>query len=98
MSGGGAKSHLWRQILADVLNVELVTVNTAEGAAYGAALLGGVGAGIWPDVDTACQTVVMQTGSTLPQPETVAQYEQIYALYGQLYPSLLQVSHGLSNQ
>ena len=98
VSGGGAKSHLWRQILADVLNVELVTVNTAEGAAYGAALLGGVGAGIWPDVDTACQAVVKQTGSTLPQPEIVAQYERIYALYGQLYPSLLQVSHGLSNQ
>lgn len=98
VSGGGAKSHLWRQILADVLNVELVTVNTAEGAAYGAALLGGVGAGIWPDVDTACQAVVKQTGSTLPQPETVAQYERIYALYGQLYPSLLQVSHGLGNQ
>ncbi len=98
VSGGGAKSPLWRQILADVLNVELVTVNTAEGAAYGAALLGGVGAGIWPDVDTACQAVVKQTGSTLPQPETVAQYERIYALYGQLYPSLLQVSHGLSNQ
>jgi xylulokinase len=98
VSGGGARSPLWRQILADVLNVELVTVNTAEGAAYGAALLGGVGAGIWPDVDTACQTVVEQTGSTLPQPETVAQYERIYTLYGQLYPSLKKVSHGLSNQ
>src|SRR5690554_1229004 len=48
VSGGGAKSPLWRQILADVLGTELVTVNTTEGAAYGAALLAGVGTGVWP--------------------------------------------------
>jgi xylulokinase len=52
VSGGGAKSNLWRQILADVLESELVTVNTTEGAAYGAALLAGVAAGVWPNVDT----------------------------------------------
>ena len=52
VSGGGAKSPLWRQILADVMNAEMVTVNTTEGAAYGAALLAGVGAGVWHDVDS----------------------------------------------
>ena len=53
VSGGGARSMLWRQILADVLGVELVTVNTTEGAAYGAALLAGVACGVWPDVAKA---------------------------------------------
>ena len=53
VSGGGAKSPLWRQILADVLNAELVTINTTEGAAYGAALLAGVGAGVYGSVAEA---------------------------------------------
>ncbi len=97
VSGGGAKSKLWRQILADVLNVELVTVNTTEGAAYGAALLAGVGAGAWPTVDTACKAAVKLTGSTSPNAETVAQYEPSYAQYRKLYPSLKDVSHNLSN-
>jgi len=98
VSGGGAQSSLWRQILAGVLNVELVTVNTTEGAAYGAALLAGVGAGVWPDVDAACRATVKLTGSTAPQPEIVARYEQSYALYRQLYPALKGISHGLSSE
>ena len=95
VTGGGARSPLWRQILADVLDVELVTVNTTEGAAYGAALLAGVGVGVWPDVDAACQATVTQTGATVPQPENVASYEQGYALYRKLYPSLKPVMHAL---
>ncbi len=97
VSGGGAKSPLWRQILADVLNAELVTVNTTEGAAYGAALLAGVGAGVWPSVDAAAAACVQLTGSTRPQTEGVARYEKVYALYRQLYPALKELSHGLSN-
>ncbi len=96
VSGGGAKSPLWRQILADVLNAELVTVNTTEGAAFGAALLAGVGAGVWPDVDAACNASIKVTGSTSPQPETVAKYEPIYKQYRALYPALKTISHGLS--
>jgi xylulokinase len=98
VSGGGAKSPLWRQILADVMDAELVTVNTTEGAAYGAALLAGVGAGVWPDVDMACQATVKITGSTTPQAETVTRYEAAYTLYRRLYPDLKEVSHGLSRQ
>ena len=96
VSGGGARSPLWRQILADVLNVELVTVNTTEGAAYGAALLAGVGAGLWPDVDTACRQSIKVTGSTSPQPEIAARYEPLYAQYRELYPALKSISHHLS--
>ena len=97
VSGGGARSALWRTILADVLSVELVTVNTTEGAAYGAALLAGVGAGVWSDVDTAAEACVNLTGSTSPQEESVAQYESIYAHYRALYPALRDISHDLSH-
>jgi xylulokinase len=96
VSGGGAKSPLWRQILADVLAVELVTVNTTEGAAYGAALLAGVGAGAWPDVDTATDACVTLTGATAPQTATVEQYEPVYIQYRALYPALRDISHALT--
>jgi xylulokinase len=88
VSGGGAKSPLWRQILADIMNAELVTVNTTEGAAYGAALLAGVGAGVWHDVDSACRRTIHVTGSTQPNPAAVTEYERWYQVYRGLYPAL----------
>jgi xylulokinase len=97
VSGGGARSRLWRQILANVFDAELVTVNTTEGAAYGAALLAGVGAGTWPDVDSACEAAISLTGSTPPQPDGVAAYGPIYEQYQALYPALQTISHKLSN-
>ncbi len=97
ITGGGTRSLVWRQILADVLGVELATVNATEGAAYGAALLAGVGAGVWPDVETACQETVEITGITTPNPSTQAEYDRFYALYRDLYPTLKNVSHQLSD-
>lgn len=87
-SGGGTKSPLWRQILASVLNAELVTVNTTEGGAYGAALLAGVGAGAWKDVASACKACIKITGSTQPVPEQVKIYQKAYLIYQELYPEL----------
>ena len=87
-SGGGTKGALWRQILADVLEAELVTVNTSEGAAYGAALLAGVGAGAWADVLSACKACVKITGSTRPDATQVKAYRKSYLLYQELYPAL----------
>lgn len=86
-SGGGAKSALWRQIMADVLGTELVTVNTAEGAAFGAALLAGVGAGIWPNVETACRETIRITSRTSPGSDSEI-YEKVYPHYQALYPAL----------
>ena len=86
-SGGGARSALWRQILADVFGTELVTVNVTEGAAYGAALLAGVGAGIYPDVETACDQAVQVTDRVAPGPD-VGAYEDYYPIYRDLYPAL----------
>jgi xylulokinase len=87
-SGGGAKGALWRQILADALETELVTVNTSEGAAYGAALLAGVGAGIWSDVAAACEACVQITGATRPDPARAEAYRAAYSIYRNLYPAL----------
>jgi len=87
-SGGGTKGALWRQILASVLNAELVTVNTTEGGAYGAALLAGVGAGAWNDVVSACKACIKITGSTLPDPAQVDTYQKAYSIYQELYPAL----------
>ena len=86
VSGGGTQSPLWRQMLADVLDVELVSVQTAEGAAYGAALLAGVGAGLWATVEAACdQTVATHQATT---PDDAARYEAAYAQFRALYPML----------
>jgi xylulokinase len=87
-SGGGTKGALWRQILTSVLEAELVTVNTTEGGAYGAALLAGVGAGAWSDVASACKTCIRITGSTSPDEKEVQVYRKSYAIYQDLYPAL----------
>jgi xylulokinase len=87
VTGGGARSPLWRQILADVLQAEIVTVNTAEGAAYGAALLAGTGAGAFRSVESVCDAVIQITGRIQPGKD-VKEYEKLYPLYRGLYPSL----------
>jgi len=88
ISGGGAKSALWRQILSDIMATELVTVNTTEGAAYGAALLAGVGVGIWRDVKESCQATIKTLQSTQPQITAVKIYQESYIQYQALYPAL----------
>ena len=92
ISGGGAKSALWRQILADVFQAELVTVNTAEGAAYGAALLAAVGTGAFNSVEEACQATINITGVTSPGDQS-AIYQELYPLYRELYPTLKPIFH-----
>ena len=88
VSGGGAKSALWRQIMADVLNVTLRSVNTTEGAAFGAAMLAGVGVGAWEDINTATMDVISFPTETLPNPASAALYESAYQVYRKLYPAL----------
>lgn len=87
VTGGGARSPLWRQILADILQAEVVTVNTAEGAAYGAALLAATGAGAFQNVQSACDATIQITGNVKPGKD-VAEYERLYSLYRGLYPAL----------
>ena len=86
-SGGGTQSALWRQILTDIFNAEIVTVNSTEGAAYGAALLAGVGAGIYPSVEAAAAQSIRVTGHHQPGRD-VAKYDDYYHRYQALYPAL----------
>jgi len=88
IAGGGAKGALWRQIVASTLGVPMVTVNSTEGAAYGAALLGGVGAGAWPTVEAACDATIAVTGRDEPVAEWTQVYEALYPRYRELYPAL----------
>ena len=96
VSGGGAKSLLWRQIVADTLSAELVTVNTTEGAAFGAALLAGVGAGVWRNVDTACAETIVIKDRISPNKDNAGIYQSIYDQYQRLYPILKPTFHALA--
>jgi len=88
ISGGGAKSTLWRQIMSDVLGVSLSTVNTTEGAAYGAAILAGVGVKRFDSVAQACEEMIEVTGQTNTNPSTASAYRESYERYRSLYPIL----------
>ena len=96
VSGGGAKSSLWCQILADTLGIELVTVNSSEGAAYGAALLAGVGHKVWPDLDAACEETIKVTDHVSPDSKRVEQYRLVHQQYRKLYPVLKPAFHALA--
>ncbi len=95
VSGGGARSGLWRQILADTFAVDVVTVSATEGAAYGAALLAGVGAGIYPSVESACHATISTTEHVSSDPDRAAAYDPFYRLYTDLFVSLKPSMHAL---
>jgi xylulokinase len=87
-SGGGALSDLWRQIHADVFNGEVITVSgSAEGGAYGAALVAGAGVGIWPTVEDATKVVTTETANK-PIQAQVDVYSRLFRVYHQLYGAL----------
>jgi xylulokinase len=88
LGGGGARSSVWRQIQADVYGRAVETVEAEEGAAYGAALLAGVGGGLWPTVDDACRAVVRVSSRLSPEDSTVELMSKQYKKYRALYPAL----------
>ena len=88
LGGGGARSALWRQIQADVYGRPVQTVDVDEGAAFGAAILAGIGAGIWRDVDEAADSLVRTAVAANPDPESAALMNERYAAYRRLYPAL----------
>jgi xylulokinase len=95
-TGGGAKSPVWCQIIADILGVELVTTSAQEGPAFGAALLAGVASGVYPSVQQACALTVRSLERTAPDPERAALYASAYETYRALYPALKPIlSHPL---
>lgn len=88
VTGGGAKSQLWKTILANVLNIELDYVNTEEGPAYGAAILAAVGCGEYSSVEEAAGAIVRITGYITPDRELAEKYDHRYELFTKLYPAM----------
>jgi xylulokinase len=88
LGGGGARSHLWRQIQADVYNHAVEIVAAEEGAAFGAAILAGVGAGLWPTVDDACDQTIRSLENIPCRPDIANLMNQRYGDYQRLYPAL----------
>jgi xylulokinase len=87
-SGGGGKSKLWRQMQADVFGTDIATTNSSEGPALGAALLAGVGAGIYSSVQEACDRAVRVMSRQKPDHVLHGVYSKYYQVYGRLYSSL----------
>jgi xylulokinase len=87
-TGGGARSAFWRQMQCDVFGTPLVRMAIDEGAAFGAALLGGVAGGVWPDVPAACAATVGTREPVTPNEHAAAIYNTYYLLYRRLYPAL----------
>jgi xylulokinase len=88
LCGGGAKSALWKEILANVLNLELECVETEEGPGYGAAILAAVACGEYPSVQAAAEKLVKVTSSVRPDAEIASRYETCYQIFRRLYPAL----------
>jgi xylulokinase len=95
-TGGGARSALWRQLQADVYGVPIHRTTADEGPAHGAALLSGVVAGVYRDVDEACSTVRLREEVTEPDPERTRIYEEHYEVYRSLYPATESAMHRLA--
>jgi xylulokinase len=94
--GGGARSPLWMQLQADVYGRPIRRTVIDEGPAYGAALLGGVAAGAFADVAEASERVRLREEVTEPDPESARRYDELYAIYTSLYPSLSEAMHRLA--
>jgi xylulokinase len=91
LGGGGARSPQWRQIQADVYCHRVETVEAEEGAAYGAAILAGVGVKIWPSVEAACGEVVRVAKRIAPIPANALAMSEGYSRYRQLYPAMKSI-------
>jgi xylulokinase len=87
-TGGGARSRAWVQLKADVLERPMKLVDVAENGAFGAALLAGVGIGLFPAADVAAQQFVHAVETVEPRPAMVERYGEIFARYRELYPAL----------
>jgi xylulokinase len=91
LGGGGARSPLWRQIQADVYAKPVSLLAAEEGAAYGSAVLAGVGTGLWPSVDEACAEIVRIASVVNPIKQSSDKLQQQYQLYRAIYPALKQI-------
>lgn len=95
-SGGPVKSRLWMQIHADVSNVPIILTAEPQAAALGAAVLGAVGAGVYPDIPSGAGAMVREAGRVLPNPETHERYRFFVEKYIETYPRLKDLMHEMA--
>lgn len=86
--GGGAKSPLWKKMIAAIMNLKLDIIESEEGPGYGAAILAAVGCGEYPDVESACKALVKVVDTIEPDPVLVEKYEARYQTFRKLYPAV----------
>lgn len=91
VSGGGSKSRVWKQILADIFNAEVCSISVSEGPAFGAAILAAVGCGEYSDVNSACELIVKDSETIKPNPINVEIYKKAYESFKILYPALKEI-------
>ena len=91
--GGGAKSPLWKRMIANILNLKVDVIESEEGPALGGAMLAAVGCGDYPDVETIAQKIVTVVDTIEPEAELVAKYEERYQKFRKLYPAVVDVFH-----
>lgn len=89
--GGGAKSPLWKKIIANVMNLKVDVPENEEGPSMGGAMLAAIGCGEYPDVETICNKLVRVVDTVEPEPELVAKYEEKYRKFRKLYPAMKEL-------
>ena len=89
--GGGAKSPLWKKILANIMNLKVDVIESEEGPALGGAMLAAVGCGEYPDVETIAKKVVKVVDTVEPEPELVEKYEERYQKFRKIYPTVKEL-------
>lgn len=88
LSGGGAKSQVWRQIFADVMDQSACTINAEQGPAYGVALLAAVGSGQFSNIEEACKATIEVVKKTPPKRAAVKTYDKMFPIYQSIYKNL----------
>lgn len=89
--GGGAKSPLWKKIIANVMNLKVDVIESEEGPGYGGAMLAAVGCGVFESVEEAAKKLVKVVDTVEPCPELVEKYEKQYRKFARIYPTLKEL-------
>lgn len=89
--GGGAKSPLWKKIIANVLNIKIDSIESEEGPGYGGAMLAAVGCGEYASVEEAAQKLVKVVDTVVPEPGLAAKYEERYRKFSKIYPAVKEL-------
>ncbi len=95
-TGGGAKSTFWKQMQADIYGCEIATISSDQGPAFGAAIMAGVGTGVYASIPEACDAIISVVERTEPNMARMKEYNDYYEVYRALYPSIREACHTLS--